>query len=63
MFFAQPKIVAIYCENSDVLIADYTYKTNVYGIPLLYFASVTSINTTVPLAYVFIYGKTKEDYD
>jgi hypothetical protein len=48
---------------SDVLIADYTYKTNRYNMPLLHFLGVTPINTSFSAGFAFLLGEEQSDYD
>jgi hypothetical protein len=42
---------------SDVLMADCTYKTNRYNMPLLHFLGVTPINTSFSAGFVFLPGE------
>jgi hypothetical protein len=50
-------MLAIYKLNLDILILDYTYKTNRYNMPLLYVLRVTRNNYNIPLSIVFIRDK------
>jgi hypothetical protein len=48
---------------SDVLMADCTYRTNRYNMPLLHFLGVTSINTLFSAGFAFLSGEKEVDYD
>ena len=60
LFFTYPLLIDIYKKNYDVVILDCIYKTNIYGILLLYIVGVTRASITVLIAYAFI---ARKDYD
>lgn len=54
LFITRYEIVEIYKQHLDILLLDYTYKTNRYNIPLLNIYSVTSNNKNITLRYAFL---------
>ena len=47
---------------SDLLLLDYTYKTNRYGMPLLHFDACTPSKEYFSTAFCFQSGEAEEDY-
>ena len=62
LFIAHPRSIELFHEHHDILLLDYTYRTNRYKMPLLNIVGCTSMNTTIQLVLVFLCSKTKDDY-
>jgi hypothetical protein len=63
LFFAHLDAIALYKQHLDVLLLNYTYKTNRFRIPLLNFCSVTRNKKTIQIALCFLSGEKEEDYE
>ncbi|KAL0242877.1 hypothetical protein GEMRC1_005440 [Eukaryota sp. GEM-RC1] len=42
---------------------DCTYKTNLYGLPLLVIVGITAFSSTFPVAFIMLSAETEEDYN
>ena len=62
LFIVYEKSRNLLRQNPDVLIIDSTYKTNVYGMPLVNILGVTTLGTTFYVGFAFIVGETMDDY-
>jgi hypothetical protein len=62
LFFAYTKTVHIFQSHPDVLMADCTYKTNRFKMPLLHFIGCSSIRRHFTAAFCFLPGETEPDY-
>ena len=63
LFFAHPDAITLYRQHPDVLLLDYTYKTNRFCMPLLNFCGVTGNKKTIQTALCFLSGEKEEDYE
>lgn len=54
--------IDLFSKYHDILLLDYTYRTNYYKMSLLNIVGCTSMNTTIQLALVFLYSETENDY-
>lgn len=59
LFWFHPGILQFW--NSNVLIIAYTYKNNLYDLPLLNVIAMTNMNTVLPIAQSWLPGE-KEDF-
>lgn len=62
MLFAHPKSLAYLQTYPDLLLLDYTYKTNKYGMPLLDIIGVDAYERSFYVAFTFLSSETEEDY-
>ncbi|RAW19784.1 hypothetical protein PC110_g23774, partial [Phytophthora cactorum] len=60
LFWFHPDIKQYYKWNSNVLVMDCTYKTNVYDLPLLNIIAMTNMNTVLPIAQCWLPGEKEE---
>lgn len=63
LFFVHKGTTEILSKNSEVLIMDCTYKTNIYRRPLLTICGVTFLGTTFIVGIAFIEKETTKYYD
>lgn len=63
VFFAYPRLVSIYKDNTYILIFDYTYNVYSSGLLLLCFDFVIRLSIVLPLAYVLMLDKTFNRYE
>ena len=57
-----PQSIELLKNHPDILLADCTFKTNRYNMPLLNLAGVTSINTTIQAVVVFVPNEKEVSY-
>ncbi len=62
LFFAHLKTVRIFESHSDVIMADCTYRTNQFKMPLLHFVGSNSIGGHFRIAFCFMSSETQPDY-
>lgn len=62
LFFAYIKTVKIFQSHPDVLMADCTYRTNRFKMPLLHFVGCNSIGGHFTAAFCFLPSETHQDY-
>jgi len=62
IFFAHLDSLIYLCAYPEVLLLDYTYKTNKYGMPLLDMIGVNATGRSFCIAFAFLSGKAEEDY-
>ena len=62
LFFAYKPMIDVFRAHPDLLLADCTYKTNRYRMPLLHFIGLTSIGTHFTAAFCFMPSESQEDY-
>ena len=62
LFFAFPESIKMTKRFSGVIIADSTYKTNKFKLPLLHFVGITSIGSSFSSAYCFLNAENEEAY-
>src|SRR6266498_5537295 len=62
LFIAHHKHIDLLIENSEVLITDSTYKTNIFQIPLINIIKMTGTNRNFFTKNIFIPGERYEDY-
>ena len=60
--FAFPQQIEMFRKNRYVLIADCTYKTNRYKMPLMHFIGLSNVSKSFSVAFCFLKSETKEDY-
>ena len=49
-------------QHPDIILIDYTYKTNRFRMPLLNFCAVTGNRKTIQVALYFLSGEKEVDY-
>lgn len=52
----------IFKDDPDVILLNYSYKTNLYNMNLLNLVGITGMNTTVHLAQAYMKGETAINY-
>src|SRR6266498_1800006 len=62
LFIAHHKHIDLLIENSEVLITDSTYKTNIFQIPLINIIKMTGTNRNFFAKNMFILGERYENY-
>ncbi|KAJ3551452.1 hypothetical protein NPX13_g11359 [Xylaria arbuscula] len=62
VLFAHPRSMAYLQAYPDVLILDYTYKTNKYGMPLLDMIRVNACQQSFCIGFAFLSGEAERDY-
>ncbi|ETP06268.1 hypothetical protein F441_17299, partial [Phytophthora nicotianae CJ01A1] len=62
LIWAHPDTTELFKLHHDVLVADYTYKTNKHRILLLNIIVVTGANTVLPVAQCWLPGEKEEDF-
>jgi len=63
LFFAIIKSIKYFNKNAEIVLLNYTYKTNKFSIPLLHIISVNSLNQTFTIALYFLDQETSEFYN
>ncbi|SMR62545.1 unnamed protein product [Zymoseptoria tritici ST99CH_1E4] len=63
LFFAHPDMIKQHGHAPEVVLADCTYKTIEYGLPLLQFSSMNGFNQSKPLAMMLMPGEEQADYE
>ncbi|KAL6179587.1 hypothetical protein ACLB2K_051100 [Fragaria x ananassa] len=63
MFWRDGQSYTDYCSYRDVLIFDSTYKTNMYGKPLVVFVGTNNHRGTVIFGYALLVDETEETYN
>jgi hypothetical protein len=63
LWFTTSKQMELFLAYPDVLLIDATYKTNKYGMPLVQIGGCTPIKEFFTVAYCFVSGEEREDYD
>ena len=62
LFIAHDKYIDFLMENSEVLITDLIYKTNIFQMPLINVIRMTGTNRNFFAGSMFIPGERYEDY-
>jgi hypothetical protein len=62
LFFAFPESIEMTRRFYGIIIADSTYKTNKFKLPLLHFVGITNIGTSFSSAYCFLNAEDEEAY-
>jgi hypothetical protein len=62
VLFAYPDSLGYLRAYPELLLLDYTYKTNKYGIPLLDMIGIDAAQRSFCIAFVFLSGEIEEDY-
>ena len=62
VLFAHPDSLAYLQAYPDILLLDYTYKTNKYSLPLLDIIGVDVCQRPFCIAFAFLSGETEDDY-
>jgi hypothetical protein len=63
LMWAHPETTALARHFMDLLLLDYTYKTNRYRLPLLNAVILTGMNTLLPLAQIWLPGEAEPDFN
>ena len=63
LFFAYLKSFEYLQKNFNILLFNYTYKINKFKMPFLYIVGVNNSRQNFKLAYYFLLGKTKDNYN
>ena len=62
LFVAFPEQISMYKNHNIVLIADCTYKTNRYKMPLLHFIGLSGVGKSFSIGFCFLQSEVKESY-
>ena len=62
LFFTYLELIKFLQKNPNILLLNYTYKTNKFKMPFLYIVGVSSTKQNFKLAYYFLPGKTEVNY-
>lgn len=62
LFIAPRSAVPLFRTAPDVIVADCTYKTNRFGLPLLNFCGIQALRKSFSIAAVFINAEKEEQY-
>lgn len=62
LFFAHNSVISIMQSHPDILMADCTYKSNRFNMPLLHFLGVSAVNKHFSGAYAIISDETAPSY-
>jgi hypothetical protein len=62
LFFAYTKTIQVFKSPPDILMADCTYRTNRFKMPLLHFIGCNSIGGHFMAAFCFMPSETQSDY-
>ena len=63
LFFAYLEFLKYLQKNPDVLLFNYTYKTNKFKMPFLHTVGVDNSRQNFKLTYCFLPSKTEDDYN
>ena len=63
LFFAFPESIKLTRRFGDVILADSTYKTNKFKLPLLHFVGITNIGTSFSCGYCFLNAENDDAYN
>ncbi|KAI0994138.1 hypothetical protein K3495_g14044 [Podosphaera aphanis] len=62
LFFQHTTSIALLCQFPEIIIMDFIYSTNGFGMPLLHIVGSTNTNTTFEVSYAFLSRETEADY-
>ncbi|KAI1003118.1 hypothetical protein K3495_g5085 [Podosphaera aphanis] len=62
LFFQHTTSIALLRQFPEIIIMDFIYSTNGFGMPLLHIDGCTNINTTFEVSYAFLIRETEADY-
>ena len=62
LFFAKTTSQELLKLNYEVLLMNFTYKTNMYKMPLCIITGVTPLNITYYVAFAFLSAEAMDDY-
>ena len=62
LFFAHPKSIELLHHFPELVLLDYTYKTNKFKLPLLNIVGTTYLNSTFHMTFCFMAKEDKESY-
>ena len=62
LFFTYLELIKFFQKNPDILLLNYTYKTNKFKMPFLYIVGVSNTEQNFKLTYCFLLGKTEVNY-
>ena len=62
LFFAFPEQIEMFRRHNYVVMADCTYKTNRYKMPLLHFIGLTNVGKSFSVGFCFLTSEVKDDY-
>ena len=63
LFFTYLESLKYFQKNPNILLLNYTYKTNKFKMPFLYIVGVNNSGQNFKLAYYFLLGETEDDYN
>ncbi len=63
MFFMHEEQLKLLQRYPDIALADCTYKTNRWKLPLLIILGITPLDTHFPACYCFLGGEKEEDFE
>ena len=63
LFFAHLESLKYLQKNSNILLLNYTYKTNKFKMPFLHAVGVDNSGQNFKLAYCFLPGETEDNYN
>jgi hypothetical protein len=63
LFVADIRSVSYLNQHPNILLLDYTYKTNKFDMPLLNILSVDNIGYSFFVSFCFLDQEVKENYD
>jgi len=62
LFFAYLELIKFLQKNPNILLLNYTYKTNKFKMPFLHIVGVSNTGHNFKLAYYFLPSKIEADY-
>jgi hypothetical protein len=62
LFFAFEEQIEMFRNYSQVILADCTYKTNRYKLPLLHFIGLSAVGKSFSVGFCFLKSETRADY-
>jgi hypothetical protein len=63
LFYAHPNAIKLWKQHPDIILMDYTYKTNRFRMPLLNICAVTGNKKTIQIALCFLSGEKEISYE
>lgn len=63
LFYAYKSSIKLLRDYPDILLIDYTYKTQRYKVPIINIATVSNSGSTISVAVCFIRHKDQEYFD
>ena len=63
LFFAYLESLKYFQKNFNILLLNYTYKTNKFKMPFLHTVGINNTRQNFKLIYYFLSGKTESNYN